>query len=268
MINTESFAAVTLAYPVQMIIGALSTGIGVGINSSIARSLGSKEYGNASKAALNGLLLGFGTIAIMILFGLFGSEPCIRFYTDDPMVIEAGTIYVRTISLLAVGNVFTQITFSILQGSGNMKDIAHYFVKFYGRWRVPRTSNNALHQKQYAKLRMADLDTVEDDVLQAFTRCTDLDALNDLLYAYYHLGDVRNATNHAADEAAGFVGLHEESDMSVRMNMISQAVDYFIASYDKVAERLDSSKPIVTVSNEEIVAQARTMRPSRSFTRR
>ena len=110
---------------------------------------------------------------------------------------------------------------------------------------------------------MADLDTIDDEVMQAFTRCTDRDALNDLLYAYYHLGDVRNATNHASDESDGFVGVREESDVSARMEMISQAVKYFIVSYDKVIGCLDETKPIVLVTNEEIVAQAKTLRPQR-----
>ncbi len=38
-ISSGSLAAVTLAFPVSMIIGAMSTGIGVGINSSISRRL-------------------------------------------------------------------------------------------------------------------------------------------------------------------------------------------------------------------------------------
>lgn len=119
-INSESLAAVTLAFPVQMITGALSTGIGVGINSSISRHLGSGEPEQASKAAGNGIVLGFGTVAVMALFGIFGAEPFIRMYTSDPDIIVMGTTYVRTISLLAFGSIFTQITFSVLQGSGNM----------------------------------------------------------------------------------------------------------------------------------------------------
>ena len=119
-INSESLAAVTLAFPVQMITGALSTGIGVGINSSISRHLGAGEPEQASKAASNGIVLGLGTVAIMALFGIFGAEPFIRMYTRDPDIILMGTTYVRTISLLAFGSIFTQITFSVLQGSGNM----------------------------------------------------------------------------------------------------------------------------------------------------
>ena len=80
-ISDGSMAAVTLAYPVQMIIGALSTGIGVGINSSISRSLGAKDTPKAAKAAANGLSLGLVTVAVMILFGIFGAKPFVSMYT-------------------------------------------------------------------------------------------------------------------------------------------------------------------------------------------
>lgn len=119
-ISSGSLAAVTLAFPVSMIIGAMSTGIGVGINSSISRSLGADDVESAGKAAANGIMLGFGAVIIMIAFGLMGADWYLRLYTDDPEVIAAGVIYIRTISLLAFGNIFTQISFSVLQGSGNM----------------------------------------------------------------------------------------------------------------------------------------------------
>ena len=67
-ISEGSFAAVTLAFPVQMIIGAMSTGIGVGINSSISRHLGAGEKDEACKAASNGISLGLVTMVIMIAF--------------------------------------------------------------------------------------------------------------------------------------------------------------------------------------------------------
>ena len=119
-ISSESLAAVTLAFPVTMIIGAMSTGIGVGINSSISRNLGADDVETAGKAAANGIMLGFGAVVIMIAFAMFGTEWYIRLYTDDQQVIAAGVTYIRTVSLLAFGNIFTQISFSVLQGSGNM----------------------------------------------------------------------------------------------------------------------------------------------------
>ena len=119
-ISDGSLAAVTIAFPVQMIMGAMSTGIGVGINSSISRALGAKDTKEAAESAANGLMLGLITVAIMVAFGLFGAQPFVRIYTDDPEVLAAGTTYVRTICLLGFGSIFSQLGFSVLQGSGNM----------------------------------------------------------------------------------------------------------------------------------------------------
>ena len=119
-ISSGSLAAVTLAFPVQMIMGALSTGIGVGINSCISRNLGAKNIKEASAAAANGLMLGLFTVAIMVAFGLLGSEAFVSLYTDDPEVKAAAVTYVRTICLLGFGSIFSQLSFSVLQGSGSM----------------------------------------------------------------------------------------------------------------------------------------------------
>ncbi|MBQ3460378.1 MAG: MATE family efflux transporter [Solobacterium sp.] len=119
-ISDGSLAAVTLAFPVQMIMGALSTGIGVGINSCISRNLGAKNTEEAGSAAANGLLIGILTAGIMILFGLFGSQAFVSLYTNDPEVSAAAVIYIRTICLLGFGSIFSQLSFSILQGSGSM----------------------------------------------------------------------------------------------------------------------------------------------------
>lgn len=119
-ISATSLAAITLAFPVTMFSGAISTGIGVGINSSISRNLGAGCPDKSSKAAVNGMAIGLLSAFIMIMFGLFGVRTFLGLYTSDPTLISDGIIYIRTISLLAFGQIFTQISFSILQGSGNM----------------------------------------------------------------------------------------------------------------------------------------------------
>ena len=119
-ISPSSLAAVTLAFPVSMFTGAISTGIGVGINSSIARGLGEGNPDRPPKAAANGLMLGCISYAIMLLLGIIASRWFIGLYTKEEEVLAAGVTYVRTITMLSFGQIFTQITFSILQGSGNM----------------------------------------------------------------------------------------------------------------------------------------------------
>ncbi len=119
-ISAASLAAVTLAFPVTMFTGAISTGIGVGINSSIARGLGEGDPDRPSKSAANGLALGVISFAVMFLFGIFGAGWFVRMYSTEEQVIADGIIYIRTLCMLSFGQIFTQISFSILQGSGNM----------------------------------------------------------------------------------------------------------------------------------------------------
>lgn len=57
-ISATSLVAITLAFPVTMFSGAISTGIGVGINSSISRNLGAGCPDKSSKAAVNGMAIG------------------------------------------------------------------------------------------------------------------------------------------------------------------------------------------------------------------
>lgn len=141
-----------------------------------------------------------------------------------------------------------------------LNDVAHYFVKFYGRARMPFSNSATQRSREYVKLRMADLNADDGSILQAFSRVPDRMDLYNLLYAYYHVSDVRNNTNHATNEACG-ANQRDRSSASVRMDMIIEAVRLFVMSYDKVADRLpEQGEPIITVSADEVSARARTLR--------
>ena len=55
--SADAFTAVSLVFPVQMLMIAVSTGLGVGINSLISRRLGEKRGDAALDAAKNGIFL-------------------------------------------------------------------------------------------------------------------------------------------------------------------------------------------------------------------
>ncbi|MBP3893416.1 MAG: hypothetical protein J6D34_05165 [Atopobiaceae bacterium] len=144
-----------------------------------------------------------------------------------------------------------------------LDDVSHYFVKAYGRTQVARTRTRDEQQRNYAQLRIDDLDTTNEKVIRGLTRCTDRSALYDLLYAYYHMSDVRNATNHA--ETSGEIALREDSDVSVRLHMIESALKFFIKSYDRVNAALEESdEPIRKITTADLFAYSRTLRPDRS----
>jgi hypothetical protein len=144
--------------------------------------------------------------------------------------------------------------------------VEHYFVKFYNRWKAPHPKDNREFQLEYAKLRVKELDEEDPSIIRAYTLCPDRNALEELLFAYYYLGDVRNATNHAQDEFSGFVSIMDDSDVSERMTMISQAVEYFIHCYDVMSGLLADRKAaeddheIVMISTSEISEYANELR--------
>ena len=143
-----------------------------------------------------------------------------------------------------------------------MDDPSHYFVKYYGRFRAPKNKNSKVYQRGYAKIRTADLDSEAPDVIRAYSLCPDRAALEDLLFSYYYIGDVRNATNHAINENDGITSALEDSDISERMNAIKQAIAYFIQSFDKVCKLIEENgaeNHMQEISLTEIVEHANVL---------
>lgn len=99
----KAIQALTLAFPVQMILMALGVGTGVGINALVAHCLGRKEQREAEHAAGNALFMSLLYFAVMFLFGLFGAAPFIRSQTSNPVVLLMGIRYVRIISVFSLG---------------------------------------------------------------------------------------------------------------------------------------------------------------------
>ncbi|MDO5455350.1 MAG: hypothetical protein Q4F25_00380 [Eubacteriales bacterium] len=142
-----------------------------------------------------------------------------------------------------------------------LDDVAHYFVKYYGRNRAPRSSEGDAYQMIYTDIRMEDLDTHDEKILRAHTICPDRAALKELLFAYYHLGDVRNLTNHAEEEYGGFYRIMADTDPGERAKVITKAIDYFLNCYDTVSDLIRGrSANVETVRTSELMDYANIIR--------
>lgn len=110
--------ALTLVFPIQMLMVALAIGTGVGVNALLARTLGQRNREKAAHVAGNGLFLGTIIYIVCVLFGLFGIKAYISSQTSDALVLSMSVDYLRICCLLSFGVVFFSIFEKLLQATG------------------------------------------------------------------------------------------------------------------------------------------------------
>ena len=110
--------ALTLVFPIQMLMVALAIGTGVGVNALLARTLGQRNREKASKVAGNGLFLATVIYIICVLFGLFVIKAYISSQTRNALVLSMSVDYLRICCLLSFGVVFFSIFEKLLQATG------------------------------------------------------------------------------------------------------------------------------------------------------
>lgn len=116
-ISEEALTAVTLAFPLQALIIAVSTGTGVGFSVILSRALGERDFKKANITGNTGIFLILINFIIFLIVGFFVPD-FINNQTADTLIREAGTVYLRYITMLSFG-VFIQITMErLLQSTG------------------------------------------------------------------------------------------------------------------------------------------------------
>ena len=110
--------ALTLVFPVQMLMVAAGIGTGVGTNALLARTLGQGDRKKAAKVAGNSLFLGVIIYAVCLLFGILGVRAYISSQTIDPEVISMGTDYLRICCVISFGIIFFSLFEKLLQATG------------------------------------------------------------------------------------------------------------------------------------------------------
>ena len=135
------------------------------------------------------------------------------------------------------------------------ENVSHYFVKNYDRASVRLAgSRDEDRNLVYAILRTQSVGNQDPTKITGHTACSSMDTLQNVLYSYYHLGEVRNKISHADAKAMAERRLNvSESDVSYAMVMMKETIEYFITSYDKAIEEVQGKNPkIITVTSDEI----------------
>lgn len=111
--------ALTLAFPMQMLMVAIGIGTGVGTNALLAKSLGQDDREKASKVAGNAIFLGIVIYVVFLLFGLFGVRFYISTQTSNPMIFDMAVDYLSICCIASMGIVFFSIFEKLLQAAGH-----------------------------------------------------------------------------------------------------------------------------------------------------
>ena len=118
-ISESAVTALSLAFPIQNLLIGCATGVGVGVNSLLSKSLGEQNYERANRTAGNGVGLSCLFSALFVIFGLFFARPFFATQTTVTETLEGGSIYLAIVTIGSIG-IFIEILFErLLQASGN-----------------------------------------------------------------------------------------------------------------------------------------------------
>lgn len=110
--------ALTLAFPIQMLMVAVGVGTGVGINALLSRYIGAGQKDKAGKIAGNSIFLGICTYIIFLVFSILGINVYVSSQTSDPIIIEMTTSYLKICTTLSFGITMYLVFEKLLQATG------------------------------------------------------------------------------------------------------------------------------------------------------
>ena len=119
--SSDALTAVTVIYPVQLIIIALAVGTGVGVNTYMARKYAHDDEKSANAAAATGMVLELLSWAVFALVSFAFMRPYVMTSASEPGAVEQAVIYGRIVCLGSLGTFLEGNWSKVHQASGNMK---------------------------------------------------------------------------------------------------------------------------------------------------
>lgn len=117
-ISENAFTAVSLAFPIQQLMVALGSGMGVGVNAVLSKALGEKDFDKANKAAENGIFLSLASFVVFFFVGLFAVDIFYASQTTDAEILQAGHDYLTVVCCASIGMYMQFIFERLLQATG------------------------------------------------------------------------------------------------------------------------------------------------------
>ena len=119
-LGESALTAVSLVFPIQLLLVAVGVGTGVGLSSLISRRLGQQRVDEAESAASHGIFLAVCSWLAFALFGLIGTKAFIGAFTQDEYLLEAGIQYCSIVTVFSLFSFLQIAAEKIMQSTGNM----------------------------------------------------------------------------------------------------------------------------------------------------
>ncbi len=116
--SQDAMTAISLSFPVQSLMIAVSVGTAVGVNALLSRNLGEKKFKEANLAAVNGLFLCVLSSAVFVIFGLFFTRLFFTNQTNDAIVTANGIQYLSINTIFSFGLFLEVMLERLLQSTG------------------------------------------------------------------------------------------------------------------------------------------------------
>lgn len=117
-ISEDALTALSLAFPIQNLMIAVSVGIGVGINAVLSRALGAKDHQAVTRASMNGGLLLLVCSVIFMVMGATVIRPFFQTQTDIASIVDYGVTYTSIVTIGCFGLFVQVLCERLLQSTG------------------------------------------------------------------------------------------------------------------------------------------------------
>lgn len=117
-LGMEAIAAVGVAFPIQMLMIALSNGLGAGTNALISQRFGRGDRERVGRAAGNAIVMAGIFMLLFMLFGFFGCEAYLRAGKADARIQAYAADYLSVVCVGCGGIFYVILAERLLQVTG------------------------------------------------------------------------------------------------------------------------------------------------------
>ena len=118
--SQKGLTAMSLVYPLQLVLISVSVGTAVGVNSLVSRKLGERHFEQANSAATHGLITCLFSYGLFLILGIFAVRPFMSLFSADAETVKYGVDYLTIVLCLSLFSIIQVMIEKTLQATGNM----------------------------------------------------------------------------------------------------------------------------------------------------